>query len=150
MQIEVGAILEGKVTGITKFSAFVELPSNKTGMVHISEIAPVFVNDIHDFVKEDQIVKVKVLSISEDGKIALSMKKAVEAPPRPAKRENQNFNNRRPRTPKPITPAPDRPNFELQQKARYHHLPFHQQRQLVFDSHKKLNLFYLLHEDCHQ
>jgi len=116
MQIEVGAILEGKVTGITKFSAFVELPSNKTGMVHISEIAPVFVNDIHDFVKEDQIVKVKVLSISEDGKIALSMKKAVEAPPRPAKRENQNFNNRRPRTPKPITPAPDRPNFEWQQK----------------------------------
>ena len=81
MQLEVGAIVEGKVTGITKFSAFVELPGGKTGMVHISEIAPVFVNDIHDFVTEKQIVKVKILSIAEDGKIALSMKKAVEKRP---------------------------------------------------------------------
>ena len=114
MQIEVGAILEGKVTGITKFSAFIELPGKKTGMVHISEIAPVFVNDIHDFVKEDQIVKVKVLSISEDGKIALSMKRAADTP-RPAKKENQQP-SRRQRTYKPITPAPERPNYEWQQK----------------------------------
>lgn len=116
MQIEVGAILEGKVTGITKFSAFIELPEKKTGMVHISEIAPVFVNDIHDFVKEDQIVKVKVLSVSEDGKIALSMKKALPPAPKPEKKENQRPARNFQRTPKPITPAPERPNYEWQQK----------------------------------
>lgn len=78
MQLEVGAVLEGKVTGITKFGAFVALPGNRTGMVHISEIAPTFVKEIRDYVTENQTVKVKVLSISEDGKISLSMKKAVE------------------------------------------------------------------------
>ena len=78
MQLEVGAVLEGKVTGITKFGAFVSLPGNRTGMVHISEIAPTFVKEIRDFVTENQTVKVKVLNISEDGKISLSMKKAVE------------------------------------------------------------------------
>ena len=76
MQLEVGAVLEGKVTGITKFGAFVSLPGNRTGMVHISEIAPTFVKEIRDFVTENQTVK--VLNISEDGKISLSMKKAVE------------------------------------------------------------------------
>lgn len=79
MQLEVGAILEGKVTGITKFGAFVELEGGKTGMVHISEVAPTFVREIRDFVTEGQTVKVKVLSIGEDGKISLSMKR----PPRP-------------------------------------------------------------------
>ncbi len=78
MQLEVGAVLEGKVTGITKFGAFVELPNGKTGMVHISEVANTFVNEIRDHVTEGQEVKVKVLTIGEDGKISLSMKKAVE------------------------------------------------------------------------
>ena len=78
MQLEVGTILEGKVTGITKFGAFVELPGGKTGMVHISEVAPTFVKEIRDYVTENQVVKVKVMSISEDGKVSLSMKKAVE------------------------------------------------------------------------
>ena len=78
MQLEVGAVLEGKVTGITKFGAFVALPGNRTGMVHISEVAPTFVKEIRDYVTENQTVKVKVLNISEDGKISLSMKKAVE------------------------------------------------------------------------
>ncbi len=68
MQLEVGMVLEGKVTGITKFGAFIELPGGKTGMVHISEVAPTFVKEIRDFVTENQTVKVKVLSISEDGK----------------------------------------------------------------------------------
>lgn len=84
MQLEVGTILEGKVTGITKFGAFVELPEGKTGMVHISEVAPTFVKEIRDYVTENQMVKVKVLSISEDGKISLSMKKAMDPPPRSA------------------------------------------------------------------
>ena len=78
MQLEVGAILEGKITGITKFGAFVELGEGKTGMVHISEVAPTFVKEITDFVSEGQTVKVKVLSVGEDGKISLSMKKAME------------------------------------------------------------------------
>jgi S1 RNA binding domain protein len=78
MQLEVGAVLEGKVTGITKFGAFVELPGGKTGMVHISEVAPTYVKEIRDYVSENQMVKVKVLTISEDGKVSLSMKKAIE------------------------------------------------------------------------
>ncbi|HEX2985857.1 MAG TPA: S1 RNA-binding domain-containing protein [Caproiciproducens sp.] len=82
MQLEVGTILEGKVTGITKFGAFVELPGGKTGMVHISEVAPTFVKEIRDFVTENQTVKVKIMSISEDGKVSLSMKKAITPPPR--------------------------------------------------------------------
>ncbi len=77
MQLEVGEIYEGKVTGITKFGAFVSFEGGQTGMVHISEVAPTFVNEIKDFVTEGQTVKVKVLSISEEGKISLSMKKAL-------------------------------------------------------------------------
>lgn len=79
MQLEVGAVLEGKVTGITKFGAFVELPGGKTGMVHISEVAPTFVKEIRDYVKENQMVKVKVLAITDEGKVSLSMKR-VEPP----------------------------------------------------------------------
>ena len=78
MQLEVGAVLEGKVTGITKFGAFVELPGGKTGMVHISEVAPTYVKEIRDYVTENQMVKVKILTIGEDGKVSLSMKKAME------------------------------------------------------------------------
>ena len=80
MQLEVGAVLVGKVTGITKFGAFVELPGGKTGMVHISEIAPTFVKEIRDYVTENQMVKVKILNISEEGKVSLSMKRAVPPP----------------------------------------------------------------------
>ena len=78
MQLEVGAILEGKVTGITKFGVFVDLPEGKTGMVHISEVASTFVKEIRDFVTVGQTVKVKVLSISDEGKISLSMKNPAE------------------------------------------------------------------------
>lgn len=70
-------VVEGKVTGITKFGAFVDLENGKTGMVHISEIAPTFVNDIKEHLKEGQVVKVKILSIGDDGKIGLSIKKAL-------------------------------------------------------------------------
>lgn len=76
MQLEVGAVLEGRVSGITKFGAFVELPGGKTGMVHISEVAPTFVKEIKDYVSENQVVKVKVLGITPEGKISLSMKRA--------------------------------------------------------------------------
>ena len=76
MQPTVGEILEGKVTGITKFGAFVSLPDGTSGLVHISEIANTFVNDVHDFVSEGQTVKVKIIGVNENGKINLSIKKA--------------------------------------------------------------------------
>lgn len=82
MQVEVGAVLEGKVTGITKFGAFVDLGEGKTGMVHISEVASTYVKEIRDFITEGQTVKVKVLTVGEDGKISLSIKKATPPAPR--------------------------------------------------------------------
>ena len=82
MALEVGTCVEGKVTGITKFGAFVELEGGQTGMVHISEVAPTYVQEIRDHVTENQQVKVKILSIGEDGKISLSIKKAMDPPPR--------------------------------------------------------------------
>ncbi len=77
MQLEVGSILEGKVTGITKFGIFVDLGENNVGMVHISEVASTFVKEIRDFVTVGQMVKVKILDINSDGKISLSMKQAA-------------------------------------------------------------------------
>lgn len=81
MQLDVGKIYEGKVTGITKFGAFVELEPGTTGMVHISEVANSFVSEIKDHLTDGQAVKVKVLAVSDDGKISLSIKKAVDNPP---------------------------------------------------------------------
>ena len=75
--------MEGKVTSITKFGAFVALDNGKSGLVHISEIANSFVNDVHDFLQEGQTVKVLVLS-TENGKINLSIKKALPQQERPA------------------------------------------------------------------
>lgn len=88
MQLEVGMVLEGRITGITKFGAFVALPEGKSGLVHISEVANTFVNDVHDFVQDGQTVKVRVIGISPDGKINLSIKRAEEQvpPPRPDRR----------------------------------------------------------------
>ena len=101
MEPQVGSILEGKVTTITKFGAFVALEGGKSGLVHISEIANTFVNDVHDFLQEGQEVKVLVLS-TENGKINLSIKKAQ---PRPAgggfhhdgPRQGGSFHNNGPR-----------------------------------------------------
>ena len=84
MEFGVGSVLEGKVTGITKFGAFVALPEGKSGLVHISEIAYSYVNDVKDHLKEGQQVKVKVIGIDENGRINLSIKKAMDPPPRPA------------------------------------------------------------------
>lgn len=81
MEPAVGSILEGKVTSIMKFGAFVALEGGRSGLVHISEIANTYVNDVHDFLKEGQAVKVKVLS-TENGKINLSIKKALPPEPR--------------------------------------------------------------------
>lgn len=87
MQLDVGKIYDGKVTGITKFGAFVEIDKETTGMVHISEVANAFVNEIKDHIQEGQTVKVKVLSVGDDGKISLSIKKAIDTP-RPPRQSN--------------------------------------------------------------
>ena len=83
MELAVGNIVTGKVTTITKFGAFVALPEGKSGLVHISEVAPTFVNDVHDFLSEGQEVSVKVLGITPEGKINLSVKQALPRPERP-------------------------------------------------------------------
>ena len=88
MAIEVGVILEGKVSGITKFGAFVDLPDNKTGMVHISEVAPTFITEISDYVKVGDAVKVKVLGVN-NGRISLSMKQALPKEQQQAKKQQK-------------------------------------------------------------
>ena len=80
MELTVGAVFDGKVTGITKFGAFVSLPEKRTGMVHISEVAHTYVSDISEHLKEGQEVKVKVIGIDESGRVNLSIKQ-TEAPP---------------------------------------------------------------------
>ena len=83
--IEVGNILEGRVTGIKPFGAFVSLPEGKVGMVHISEVSNAYVQDIAAVLHEGEIVKVKVINISPEGKIALSIKQLLPPPERPAR-----------------------------------------------------------------
>ena len=91
MEFAVGAVLEGKVTGITKFGAFVALEGGKSGLVHISEIANSYVSSVEDYLKVGQTVKVRVLNIGEGGKINLSIKRAEEKPghPMPERREDR-------------------------------------------------------------
>ena len=101
MALEVGSIHEGKVTGITKFGAFVALPEGKSGLVHISEIANSFVSDVHEHVQMGQAVKVRVLSVSPEGKINLSIKRALEESPAAPPRDSA----RRPAASRP-SPAP--------------------------------------------
>lgn len=81
MQVEVGAVLDGRVTGITNFGAFVALPSGKSGLVHISEVANAYVRDVREYLTEQQEVRVKVIGINPEGKISLSIKRAAENPP---------------------------------------------------------------------
>ena len=82
MELTVGAVLEGKIKSITNFGAFVSLPENKTGMVHISEVANAYVSDIRQHLTEGQDVKVMVIGL-ENGKINLSIRRTQPAPARP-------------------------------------------------------------------
>ena len=91
MELTVGTVLEGKVKSITNFGAFVALPENKTGMVHISEVANAYVSDIRAHLTEGQDVKVVVIG-NENGKINLSIKRLEPKPVREnAPRQNGNF-----------------------------------------------------------
>lgn len=84
MEFGVGSILDGKVTGITKFGAFVALPEGRSGLVHISEIAYSYVNEVSDYLQEGQEVKVKVIGIDQANRINLSIKKVNDPPQRAA------------------------------------------------------------------
>ncbi|NPV26924.1 MAG: S1 RNA-binding domain-containing protein [Firmicutes bacterium] len=86
MTIAMGSIVEGVVTGITSFGAFVELPGGLVGLVHISEVADTYVRDVKDYLKQNDRVKVKVINIDSKGKIGLSIKQ-VNARPEGAARE---------------------------------------------------------------
>ncbi|KAB3531888.1 RNA-binding protein S1 [Alkaliphilus pronyensis] len=77
MPLEVGNVVEGTVSGITNFGAFIDLGEEKTGLVHISEVANDYVKNINEYLKTGQKVKVKVLAIEKDGKISLSIKQAT-------------------------------------------------------------------------
>lgn len=104
MAIEVGSVVEGVVTGITNFGAFVELPEGKTGLIHISEVADVYVNDVHDFLKERDTVRVKVLTVDDRGKIGLSIKALQDKAPAAAQ-------------PSAMPPRPPRPPRDMRRTA---------------------------------
>ncbi|MBR4874553.1 MAG: S1 RNA-binding domain-containing protein [Clostridia bacterium] len=106
MQLEPGTIIEGKVTGITPFGAFISFGDGKTGLVHISEIALGYVKNVQDHLKENDMVKAKILSVDQNGKISLSIKQALS--------------NERPRDKKPErSQTPKRPeDIDWSKKAR--------------------------------
>jgi len=108
MDLSVGAVVEGKVKTITNFGAFIALPENKTGMVHISEVANAYVSDIRQHLTEGQDVKVMVIAI-EGNKINLSIKRLE---PKPQRDRGQNRpqqgqqNNRQSKAPAAPVPPP--------------------------------------------
>ena len=113
MDLEVGAILTGKVTGIAKFGAFVSLVPGKSGLVHISEIANSYVSNVADFLQEGQEVKVKLIGIDGSGRINLSIKQAQEPqeqPPRPPRPPRPSFQD----SPRPA------PNYSSYQRQPSH------------------------------
>ena len=115
MGFEVGSVLEGKVTGITKFGAFVSLPENRSGLVHISEIAYSYVSDISEHLSEGQTVTVKVIGIDANNRINLSIKQAAPPPARPERRPNNGprpmNNGQQERAERPAFNGGNRPAF---------------------------------------
>ena len=89
MEFTTGQILEGKVKTITKFGAFISLPEGRSGLVHISEIAYSYVNEVRDFLTEGQEVKVQVLEIDDAGRINLSIKRAQPRPQQQARPQSR-------------------------------------------------------------
>lgn len=122
MSLEIGTVVEGKVTSIAKFGVFVLLPEGKSGLVHISEIANSFVSDIDEFVSVGQSVKVRILSISDEGKISLSIKRAEEqetkAPPRPPRRTDTERRQPARIASAADAPAPRSDNQEFEDKLK--------------------------------
>ncbi|QUW20700.1 RNA-binding protein S1 [Sporosarcina sp. Marseille-Q4063] len=115
MSIEVDSKLQGKVTGITNFGAFVELPNGSTGLVHISEVADSYVKDINEHFKVGDMVEVKVMNVGADGKIGLSIRRAKPESERP-QRPQRPRQGGRPGGGRPSAVRPE--NFE-QKMARF-------------------------------
>lgn len=105
MSINVGAIINGTVTGITNFGAFVETQDGIKGMVHISEVSKSYVDDIKSVLKVGQAVKCKVISITDNGKIALSIKQ-LELDENNKKQTNKDRNYKQNKPRKKYEPAP--------------------------------------------
>ena len=142
MQIEVGSVFEGKVTGIAAFGAFVEMENGQTGLVHISEVASEYVNDINQYLKEGQAVKVKVIG-AEKGKISLSIKQADDGT---KNEEKKNFKpkrkERRPRqAAKPLEGPPEEFEFVRKSDMSYDDMlqKFKQDRDEKFQDLKRSN-----------
>lgn len=106
MSVEVNQVVEGEVTGITKFGAFVQLEGNESGLVHISEVADAFVKEISDYLAVGDKVKVKVIKIADDGKISLSIRKA-----QPKESKNKTEDKR------PMK-SPSLPSYQAPSKAK--------------------------------
>ena len=127
MELTVGAVLEGKVKSITNFGAFIALPENKTGMVHISEVANAYVSDIRQHLTEGQDVKVMVIG-NENGKINLSIKRLEPKPQRdgaprgdrgnaPRRDNGQPQNQNRNFRSAPVQPAAPKPPISCLRKS---------------------------------
>ncbi|SHK21722.1 S1 RNA-binding domain-containing protein [Paramaledivibacter caminithermalis] len=108
MPLEIGKVVDGTVTGITNFGAFIQLPDGNTGLCHISEIADEYVKNVKDYLKEQQIVKVKIIEMNGNGKVSLSIRKAcdnkaikqekIEEPSKTEKRQvERRVNDRKPK-----------------------------------------------------
>lgn len=107
MEFTVGAVLEGKVKSITNFGAFIALPENKTGLVHISEVANTYVSDVREHLTEGQDVKVMVIS-TDGGKLNLSIKRLEPKPQRESRPDNKRRESAAPQ-PRPVRQAPTPP-----------------------------------------
>ena len=117
MELTVGAILDGKVKSITNFGAFIALPENKTGLVHISEVANTYVSDVREHLTEGQEVKVMVLS-AEAGKINLSIKRLEARPPREDRAPRKESAPRPARTAPTPPPAPKTADQLFEEKLK--------------------------------
>ena len=105
MELTVGAVLEGKIKSITNFGAFIALPDNQTGMVHISEVANTYVSDIRQHLTEGQDVKVMVIGV-DGNKINLSIKRLEARPQRPNTARSAPSRPSAPQTAAPKAPTP--------------------------------------------
>ena len=117
MELTVGAILDGKVKSITNFGAFISLPENKTGLVHISEVANTYVSDVREHLTEGQDVKVMVLS-AEAGKVNLSIKRLEERPRREDRAPRKENAPRPARTAPTPPPAPKTADQLFEEKLK--------------------------------
>lgn len=109
MSIEIGKVVTGKVTGITHFGAFIDLGDRKTGLVHISEISDSYIKDINDVLTVGDEVEVRVLTIADDGKIGLSIRKAQENATEDSQSQRQH--KPAPRSTTAYKPREDRPSY---------------------------------------